>query len=128
MKLNFCCACGSQEDLHQHHIIPTSLSGMKRSETNLEDTITLCYNHHRMIHGVQNGQINHSELVIKGLIRARNKGTNLGRRSKLTDAQKLEVIELLKTETVSEVARFYKVSRATIISIRERNKVESVLQ
>ena len=64
MKLNFCCACGSQEDLHQHHIIPTSLSGMKRSETNLEDTITLCYNHHRMIHGVQNGQINHSELVL----------------------------------------------------------------
>lgn len=65
------------------------------------------------------------ELLIErtqaGLARAKAEGKKLGRKSKTTDDQKQSIIKELKDGiSVSQVARTYQVSRATIIGIRER--------
>jgi putative DNA-invertase from lambdoid prophage Rac len=58
------------------------------------------------------------ERVQAGLSRAKSEGKTLGRRPKTTDAQRQQIRErLAQGETVSAVARDYKVSRATILSI-----------
>ena len=55
-----------------------------------------------------------------GLARAKAEGKILGRPSKTTDIQRSEIIEKLQVgESVSAVAREYKVSRASIIGIRD---------
>jgi DNA invertase Pin-like site-specific DNA recombinase len=54
-----------------------------------------------------------------GLARAKSEGKRLGRPCKTTDAQRLEIRDLLaQGKTVSEVARSYGVSRANVIGIR----------
>ena len=54
-----------------------------------------------------------------GLARAKSEGKILGRPSKTTDIQRAEIIKKLQVgESVSAVAREYKVSRASIIGIR----------
>lgn len=65
------------------------------------------------------------ELLIErtqaGLARAKAEGVKLGRKPKTTDSQKRQIIAELEAGTsVSQVARTYQVSRATIIGIRER--------
>jgi len=58
------------------------------------------------------------ERVQAGLARAKSEGKTLGRRPKTTDAQRQQIRErLAQGDTVSAVARDYKVSRATILSI-----------
>ena len=57
-----------------------------------------------------------------GLARAKAEGKILGRPSKTTDIQRVEIIEKLQVgESVSAVAREYKVSRANIIGIRNNS-------
>lgn len=73
MKLTFCVACGSRQDLHHHHLIPKSRGG-SGSEKNL---ITLCSAHHMAFHVFQTS-VEHSSLVKEGIERARMKGTFLG--------------------------------------------------
>ncbi len=54
-----------------------------------------------------------------GLERAKAEGKQLGRPSKTTDEDRQNILERLQTgDSVSQVARDFKVSRATIISIR----------
>tara|TARA_R110000824_G_scaffold297814_1_gene486065 strand:- start:37 stop:567 length:531 start_codon:yes stop_codon:yes gene_type:complete len=71
MKLKFCCICGKTEDLQHHHVIP-KVSGGNNDETNL---ITLCYEHHNWIHGLDyKKSINFSRLMKKS---SRKKKDNL---------------------------------------------------
>jgi len=59
-----------------------------------------------------------------GLARAKAEGKQLGRRSKTTDEQKAEIRKRLTAgESVSSVARAYKVSRATVVEIRSHSEV-----
>ncbi len=56
-----------------------------------------------------------------GLMRAKNEGIKLGRRSKTTLAQQNEIrVKLDAGKTVSELAREYAISRASIINIRNQ--------
>lgn len=58
------------------------------------------------------------ERVQAGLARAKSEGKTLGRHPKTTDAQRQQIRErLAQGDTVSAVARDFKVSRATILSI-----------
>jgi hypothetical protein len=62
MKLKLCCICGKTEDLQHHHVIPKVSDGSD-DETNL---ITLCYEHHNWIHGLEyKKSINFSRLMKK---------------------------------------------------------------
>lgn len=57
-----------------------------------------------------------------GLVRAKAEGKILGRPSKTTDIQRVEIIKKLQVgESVSAVAREYNVSRANIIGIRNNS-------
>ncbi len=61
------------------------------------------------------------ERTKSGLARAKASGVRLGRRPKLNEAQRAQVRQRLSAkESVSAVARDMEVSRATIISIRDR--------
>jgi hypothetical protein len=84
MKLDFCCVCGDKEDLHQHHIVPVVLSGVKRTSDTSDNTITVCAYHHDIIHGViKNRSADHSTMIKKGMENAKQKGIKVGRPSKL---------------------------------------------
>lgn len=55
-----------------------------------------------------------------GLARARKEGKQIGRPSKTTPEQRIEIVEALgRGESVSALARLYKISRANVIGIRE---------
>lgn len=63
------------------------------------------------------------ELLIErtqaGLARARAQGKKLGRKPKLTDIQRVEIVQGAKDGlAISELARRYKVSRQTILNVR----------
>lgn len=60
-----------------------------------------------------------------GLARAKAEGKKLGRKPKTSPEDRKEIIHLLNTgSSVSSVARIYDVSRATIISIRDGEKID----
>lgn len=55
-----------------------------------------------------------------GLARARKEGKQIGCPSKTTPEQRIEIVEALgRGESVSSLARNYKISRANVIGIRE---------
>ena len=77
MRLAFCVACGSGNDLQHHHLV-TREEGGSNDETNL---ITLCVGCHDKLHRRQsNGAYNHIERVRAGLARAKAQGKRLGRK------------------------------------------------
>ena len=71
MKLKFCVACGSAEDLQHHHLVPRAEGGGNET-TNL---ITLCAGCHFKVHDRQmNGTYNFSKRTKAGLAVAKAKG------------------------------------------------------
>ena len=84
MILDFCAVCGTKEDLHQHHIVPISTSGKKRTVN--DETITVCTHHHDIIHGVQKDRKGyaHHELIRESLQKRKNAGLPMGRPKSLT--------------------------------------------
>jgi len=75
MKLKFCVACGSADDLQHHHLVPRAEGGRNES-TNL---ITLCAGCHFKVHDRQmNGTYNFSKRTKAGLAVAKAKGKKLG--------------------------------------------------
>lgn len=124
MKLKFCAVCGTVHDLHQHHINPR-VYGEEYDKSSIWDDgcITLCSTHHRMIHdNTKNLKYNHKELTVEGLKRAKINGKKLGRKPKTTDEEKEQILDhLIKGFSVSAVSRKYKISRATVINIRDNS-------
>ena len=122
MKLDFCAACGSKEDLHQHHIVPVIISGTDRKDTNDDDTITLCSYHHNMIHGIKKSkQYHHSNLIQEGLKKARNNGVTLGRPTTLTDSKIEEIVRRKNHgEGVRSICKDMKIGPYTYYNALER--------
>ena len=77
MKLKFCVLCGTKEKLHHHHIIPKAQGG-----TDDEDNfITLCYDHHAMIHQIAPTRFNNMQVLAAiGRKNAMAKGVKFGRK------------------------------------------------
>jgi len=60
------------------------------------------------------------ERTMAGQARARAAGTHMGRPAKTTDEQRLTIRKRLTAgQTVSAVARDFKISRATVMTIRD---------
>lgn len=98
MKLDFCAVCGSKEDLHQHHFFPVVHTNKKRKHKENEE-ITLCYQHHLMMHGLERiGGLRHGEMIKKGLEKAKENGVVLGRPKLDVDMEK---VQKLKDEGLS---------------------------
>lgn len=64
-----CFECGSVENLHNHHVVPRSLGGIK--------TVPLCNYCHGKIHGIDFS--NHGILIKKALDKKKKNGEKLGR-------------------------------------------------
>jgi hypothetical protein len=75
MKIGFCVACGSTDDLQHHHLV-TRAEGGSDDESNL---ITLCCDCHLKLHQRQrNGTYNASERTKAGLAAKKAQGVKLG--------------------------------------------------
>jgi hypothetical protein len=76
VRLDFCAACGSRDDLQHHHLV-TRAEGGSNAETNL---ITLCCGCHLKLHERQrNGTYSHSQRTKAALAAAKARGKRLGR-------------------------------------------------
>ena len=152
MKLNFCVVCGSNYDLHQHHIEPLIRGKIKRSTKNkiydsskqLKDCtnyeifafltdqgfisddgcITVCSFHHNIIHGVfKYCKAEASVMIKEGQAAARARGTFIGRPSNLTLEKYNGVKEDLKNGVpIKKIAKAYKLGVGSVYSIKNMNE------
>ena len=78
MRLKFCVACGSKDDLQHHRLVMRSEGG-GNEETNL---ITLCFGCHAKLHERRiDGAYNASERITAGIAAAKARGIRMGRKS-----------------------------------------------
>ena len=76
MKLLFCVICGTNKNIEQHHIIPVCKGG----DDHPHNFISLCVEHHGMIHSVRPGSWAHrKELQKIGIKKAKKLGKFKGR-------------------------------------------------
>lgn len=73
MKLDFCVACGTKENIQHHHLKPASKGGSDE-EFNL---ITLCIKCHATIHGREKA-FSHKQLTVAALAAKRARGERTG--------------------------------------------------
>ena len=71
MKLRFCVICGTNKNIEHHHITPVCKGGNDHQH----NFISLCVEHHGMIHSVRPGSWAHrKELQRIGIEKAKKKG------------------------------------------------------
>ena len=108
MKLEFCVACGSRDDLQHHHLVAKTRGGSD-AEAN---RITLCTSCHDKLHEQRYGASKQSKT---GLAARRARGASIGRPKKLMPDQREEALKRLDSgETKAAVARSYGLSKATV--------------
>lgn len=73
-KYHFCAACGREDDLQYHHLVPVVRGGTD-DPTNI---IVLCAECHAKIHG--RGKCSHNLAVKEGIARAKARGVKMGRK------------------------------------------------
>ena len=111
MKLAFCVACGSKDDL-QHGYLVTKTRGGSDAEPN---RITLCTSCREKLHEQGYGANKHSERIKAAFAARRARGASIGRPQKLMPNQRQEALQRLGSgETQANVARSYGLSQATI--------------
>jgi len=115
MKLKFCVACDSKEDLQHHHLV-TRAEGGRNIPSNL---ITLCYPCHLKLHQRQmNGAYNAGQRLAEAFAAAKARGIKLGRKPKLSEHQRAEAVKRRAAgETLVDIARSFNVSHPTIIRL-----------
>ena len=114
MKLKFCAACGSREDLQHHHLVSKSEGG-SNAWTNRFTLCTAC--HHKMHQRFMHGVYSHSHLTREGLARARARGVQLGRRPEIaSDTAKVAAIRAARAagKSFREVAWEFEVGVGTV--------------
>jgi hypothetical protein len=148
MKLGFCAVCGTTEGLHQHHIQPIVLTGIKRtrkrgynSNKPLKDcdskeifaflfdqgvisddeTITVCDYHHNILHGIMKFQMaDHSSLIKNGIEKARQNGTVLGRPTVVNEDLKNQLVTLRASGVpIKKIAKQLDIGIGTFYKIME---------
>ena len=116
MKLDFCCICGTKENLHHHHITPRFRGGSD-DETNL---ITLCGTHHAWIHGLRpTSWNNHSNAVKESLQEAKDLGFQIGRKPKHFTKEEIDnLLEMRKKGVgIKKCATKFKCGIGTVYNV-----------
>ena len=76
MKLRFCVICGTNKNIEHHHITPVCRGGIDDQH----NFISLCVEHHGMIHSVRPGSWAHRKKLQRiGIERAKKEGKFKGR-------------------------------------------------
>ena len=116
MKLRFCVICGTNKNLHHHHVIP-KVSGGTDHQHNL---ITLCDKHHEMVHKIRHVD-NWFELARMGREKAMARGVKFGAKRKYDQFQIQEIMQK-RSEGLGfgTIARAMGMSRSTVQTIVNR--------
>jgi len=111
VKLEFCVACGSKDDLQHRHLV-TKAKGGGGAERNL---ITLCTGCHDRLHQHRYDAHKHSKRIKTALAARRARGASVGRPKKLMPDQCKEALRRLESgESMAAVARSYSLSTSTV--------------
>ena len=122
MKLRFCVICGTNKNLHHHHVIP-KVSGGTDHQHNL---ITLCDNHHEMVHRIRHVD-NWFELARMGREKAMARGVRFGAKRKYNQNQINEIMNRRnRGEGYGTIAKEMGMSRSTVSTIVKRESNESI--
>ena len=90
MKLRFCVVCGTNKSLEHHHIKPLAMGG----DDHQHNFLTLCTEHHSMIHQIKPGYWNEMRRLQKeGFVKAKERGVKFGRKITYTLEQEKKVWE-----------------------------------
>ena len=90
MKLRFCVVCGTNKNLEHHHIKPIAMGG----DDHQHNFLTLCTEHHSMIHQIKPGYWNEMRKLQKeGFVKAKERGVKFGRKITYTLEQEKKVWE-----------------------------------
>ena len=119
MKLLFCVICGTNKNLHHHHVIP-KVSGGTDHQHNL---ITVCGEHHAFIHSLRPSfWNNHQELMKIGREKAKKAGVKFGRKNSYTPQQEEEVMKLRKqNKGYKTIAKETNIHKSTVVRIIKRS-------
>jgi len=152
MKLEFCAVCGTTKDLHQHHIEPVVLTGIKRKKTKKYDgdkklkdctsmevfgwlfdqgvitddgEITVCSYHHNILHGIVKFQAaEHSTLIREGMEKAKQNGVKMGRPISPLHEFRQEIIEKRTNgESIRSLSKEYDCGIGTIYKLLRNDYV-----
>ena len=111
MKLEFCVACGSKDELQHRHLV-TDTKGGSDDEAN---RITLCNSCHDKLYQQRCGAGKHSQRIKTAFAARRARGASIGRPKKLMPDQCKEALQRLESgETQANVALSYGLSTATV--------------
>ena len=114
MKLTFCVFCGSKDNLEHHHVLPKSIGG----DDNEHNLITVCINHHNMIHNIKR-KSNMRDLQSVGIKKAQKEGRylNVGRKP-VNHALTRKIKEMkLSGIMAMEIAQILNIGRSTVYKI-----------
>ena len=127
------CLFDAKDDIIFHHIVPVIIGGTD----NISNIAPLCEECHKKLHGItsQTSQaLSHSDLIKKGIEKARQSGITVGRKKTTVEDipnNFLQYYTLIKSQqkTVSAVAKELHKSRTTIykyIHILDENNISKV--
>ena len=121
MKLRFCVICGTNKNLEHHHIKPV----VKGGDDHQHNFITLCDEHHGMIHQIRPGAWNdRRELIKEGHRRAKEEGVKFGAKRKYEHL--LPQIKNMREMGwgYGTIGRHLELARSTISTICKREGIE----
>ena len=102
MKYSFCVICNTTKNIEHHHIIPVCKGGTDHEH----NFLSLCVEHHGMIHSVRHGSWAHrKELQRIGIEKAKKKGKFKGRQPTIDykEVEKLRNSGLGATEIAKQM-------------------------
>ena len=102
MKYSFCVICNTTKNIEHHHIIPVCKGGTDHEH----NFLSLCVEHHGMIHSVRPGSWAHrKELQRIGIEKAKKKGKFKGRQPTIDykEVEKLRNSGLGATEIAKQI-------------------------
>jgi len=112
MRLRFCVICGTNKNLQFHHIKPRSKGG----DDHQHNILTLCRDHHAMIHQVRPSDWNNIKTLQKeGIEKAMQQGKFKGRRSTIDSK---EIKRLWNSGLgATEIGRQMNINRSSVYRI-----------
>jgi hypothetical protein len=125
IEINICFECGSNNNIHQHHVVPRTLGGVR--------TIPLCGDCHGKVHG-KNFGLEWKRLQMEGIRKIKEnqpeKYSGRKQNSKESNSDFLKkhskiIPYLKKGMIVKEIQKDIKISANTVTKVKKIMKIES---
>ena len=116
-----CINCGSNENIHLHHVVPLALGGNDVSS----NKVPLCGKCHALVHGFKDRGVHWKELQRIGIEKAKQEGKFKGRTQCKYKPENCDILynQLINKEiTKVQLAKLCNISRPTLDKwIKEEN-------